>query len=200
MPLKAPILRTVIMLLLIAVTFSDGTTTGAAAKTKVASIELYQQVAKAQAASEKDQAELLEKMQTIASEFKKYRAANGQFPEQGSMTDALEQKLRVIAGVNPYADFPFSTAADDPQFAAVHGEPNVDPQDIDVKINVDLGLSNMGIEQFRTSVPDNWLAMPGTITIIHNTENLFIVWGAGVDGRPIHDGASGNYAVISSDF
>jgi hypothetical protein len=176
------------------------TTYGAQAKAKSAPVELYQQFIKAQLASQRDSDDLAEKMQVVAWAFKKNRVTTGSFPEQGYATAVLERKLHHVAGTNPYFDFPFRTVANDPQFNAKYNSNQCNSNEIAVLIHVDLGLSSMRLAQFKTAVPDDWIAMPGTITIIHNTENLFLVWGAGVDGRPIKDKATNEYAIIGCEL
>ena len=54
-----------------------------------------------------------------------------------------------------------------------------------VKIKVDLALSQFQMRNYLNLAPDTWSEPAGTITIIHNTEKFFLIWGSGVDGKPL---------------
>jgi hypothetical protein len=182
-------------------TFCFATAGGAQASTpKRPPLELYHQVAEAQAASEKCNIELREKIELVAAQFKNYRLHSGSFPEPGHPAQALASKLERLAGSNPFASFPVRTAADDSEFAAKHGTASCTKENICVHIFLDASLSNFQINTLRATAPADWLAMPGTITIIHNTENLFAVWGAGVDGKPIRDKTNTQYSILCEEI
>lgn len=53
------------------------------------------------------------------------------------------------------------------------------------------------VTALRREVPDGWRAEPGTIQIIHNESNHFLIWGAGLEGRPVFDRAKQRFKVIS---
>jgi hypothetical protein len=181
-------------------TFCFGTAGGAEASPKHPPLELYHQVAEAQAAAEKGNIELREKMELVAGQFKKYRLRAGSFPEPGHPTENLSRRLEQLAGTNPFASFPVRTAADESDFAAKHSTEGCTKENICVCIRSDANLSNFQINSLRGSVPEDWQAMPGTITVIHNTENLFALWGAGVDGKPIRDKTNSQYLIVSIEI
>ena len=178
----------------------DTASSAQASPGKTAPIELYHQVAEAQAAAAKGNSELLDKMELLAAHFKKYRLSTGAFPEAGRPSQALSSHLGQLAGKNPFAQFPVATAADNPDFAAAHGLPDFNQERIQVHIVADASLSNSRLEALQTKVPDEWQELPGTITIIHNTENLFAIWGAGVDGKPIKDSKNRRYVIIIAEI
>jgi hypothetical protein len=181
--------------------FCFGTAGGAQASThKHPPLELYHQIAEAQAASDKGNIELREKIELVAVQFKKTRLHAGSFPEPGLPTHNLARRLEQFAGANPFASFPVRTAADDSDFVARHGKEGCSKETICVHILSDASLSNFQINTLRGAVPEDWLAMPGAITIIHNTENLFAVWGAGVDGKPIRDKTNSQYLIVSVEI
>ena len=122
------------------------------------------------------------------------------FHRMGGPTERLIIKLERLTGTNPFTNFPVRTAADDEDFVNKHGNENCPKENTCVRIVVDASLSNSQIDFKRSTPPDDWLAMPGTITIIHNTENLFAVWGAGVDGRPIKDRDSARYTIFAREI
>jgi hypothetical protein len=163
-------------------------------------LELYHHIARAQLLADKADSQLLEKMQRVADRFKSDRLRFGSFPEDGQENKNLVEKLEDLAGANPYFGFPENTAADDPTFAAEHAQPGCDKEHVCVRILADASLSTSRIAASRKPPPQRWQAMPGTITIIHNTENLFALWGAGIDGKPIRDKTSGECSIISAEF
>lgn len=83
----------------------------------------------------------------------------------------------------------WSAAADpDATTPAMHGrlrlqmDYSVEPNDVDI--------------WKRTAAPDGWNAAPGTITVIGNNEGFFVVWGAGVDGRPVKDSSGTSIYLV----
>lgn len=54
-----------------------------------------------------------------------------------------------------------------------------------VKIKVDLSLSALQRPLYNREAAEKWRAPAGTITILHNTERFFLIWGAGIDGSPL---------------
>jgi hypothetical protein len=51
----------------------------------------------------------------------------------------------------------------------------------------DFGLTVLEVDQYSADPPVDWRAKPGTITVITNDQYLFIIWGAGADGKPLRD-------------
>jgi len=60
----------------------------------------------------------------------------------------------------------------------------------------DLTLTDNQIRYFRENPPSDWLAPPGSIAIIHNDHDRFLVWGAGLDCKPLKD-AKGKVRLVS---
>lgn len=54
-----------------------------------------------------------------------------------------------------------------------------------VKIRVDLSLSSLQLPLYNREAMEKWRAPAGTITILHNTERFFLIWGASIDGSPV---------------
>ena len=71
-----------------------------------------------------------------------------------------------------------TAAVSSPPLAATDAPTNV-------KIKVDLALSAILSESYRRAAPSSWRAEPGTITVFHNTEDYYLIWGAGLDGKPL---------------
>jgi hypothetical protein len=78
--------------------------------------------------------------------------------------------------------------ADDEQWQYIKMAPPVTPvlsAPTAVKIKVDLALSQLQLQNYVHEAPAAWHEPAGTISIVHNTERFFLVWGAGVDGKPL---------------
>lgn len=66
-----------------------------------------------------------------------------------------------------------------------------------ISISTDLSLSEGRIAQIEHTVPQSWRAFPGSIGITHNTEDMFLIWGAGIQGTPIKDEKTGIPRMIA---
>lgn len=53
------------------------------------------------------------------------------------------------------------------------------------------------VPALRKEIPEGWRAEPGTIQIIHNESDQFLIWGAGIEGRPVFDRDKQRFKVIS---
>ncbi len=56
---------------------------------------------------------------------------------------------------------------------------------VQFEVVADYGLSRNGLDACAKHPPKAWVGSPGSITIVHNSENLFAVRGYGMDGKPI---------------
>ncbi|MBS1954648.1 MAG: hypothetical protein JST89_10695 [Cyanobacteria bacterium SZAS-4] len=56
---------------------------------------------------------------------------------------------------------------------------------VQFEVAADYGLSRNGLDACAKHPPKSWIGLPGSITIVHNSENLFAVRGYGMDGKPI---------------
>lgn len=124
-------------------------------------------------------------MEAVARELNHYHKQFGRLPEEGDERELCEKKLSVAAGKNAYA--PISN----------EGE----AADTAINIQTDMNLSTVRIPDFE-SKKHKWSkpVTPGTITVIHNTENFYLVWGAGIDGMPIFTENQRKIFLIAHDF
>jgi hypothetical protein len=65
-----------------------------------------------------------------------------------------------------------------------------------IKLRIDPSLTEEEVREDETNPPDDWNAPPGTISVIGNQQNLYCVWGAGRDGRPLRDPLSGKVQIV----
>jgi hypothetical protein len=69
-----------------------------------------------------------------------------------------------------------------------------------IKLTIDNSLSEIEAQQWLTQPPDDWQAPPGTISLIGNQQNMYVLWGAGRDGRPLRDPLSHRVQLIIGRF
>jgi hypothetical protein len=153
--------------------------------------QLIQQMAQAQITAQEDNEKLKVIMQSTLNAFKEYCRKVGSIPQSTRHTAYLEQSLSELAGINPYNEFPYRIAADDPSFVSEHDTTGGDRRKIVVRLKYEANLSAAQIVYWQKSKPENWIEMPGSITILHNDRDACCLWGAGVDGKPIKASDSG---------
>jgi hypothetical protein len=147
--------------------------------------QLIQQMAEAQIKAQQDNEKLKVIMQRTLDAFKTYCHKTGSIPQSPRHIAYLERSLSELAGVNPFNEFPYRIAADDPTFVAAHDTTSGDRRKIAIHLKYEANLSAAQINYWQKSRPENWIEMPGSITILHDEHNACCVWGAGVDGAPI---------------
>jgi hypothetical protein len=130
-------------------------------------------------------------MQAVAKEFDRFYRKAGRLPEEGNERETYQRQLSTVAGKNAYNAYDASS----PQST------DLVPNGTVVRIQIDMALSALQIPEYETKA-SRWckLAQPGTITIIHNTENFYLIWGAGVDGQPISTEDRKKPFLISRDL
>ncbi|MBI4533603.1 MAG: hypothetical protein HY711_06615 [Candidatus Melainabacteria bacterium] len=136
-------------------------------------------------------------MQRVANFLENYCTMNYSFPQSTDDVRWLTKQLMDLVPNNPFTDqedqpsdvitFPNTSG---PTYSLPYGVQNK------IGLSIDNGLDDSIIEEWRTSPPDDWQAPPGTISAISNNRNLFVVWGAGADGRPIKNDLSGHTALV----
>ncbi|HEY9869392.1 MAG TPA: hypothetical protein V6D08_09520 [Candidatus Obscuribacterales bacterium] len=105
-------------------------------------------------------------MQSAAAWLKDYCQQHGRCPESSDDIASIESDLQQLMPVNPY--FP-SSGAKTP-----------------IRVQFDETLSDLSLSHYRQRPPDSWSAPAGTITVVvSNTHDLFVIWGAGMDKRPV---------------
>lgn len=153
-------------------------------------------------------------MQQVAQWLTTYGIRNGsRFP--GYVNDemyAAQVQLSELVPVNPYN--PGSTIQTAGFGIPAHYNANGSPatgspiwqddytshlqaqQNARVLLNVDAGITPLEIDEWTKHPPEDWQADPGTITAIGNNQGLFIVWGAGADGKPIQNLYTGGTLIV----
>jgi hypothetical protein len=145
--------------------------------------------------------ELLSQMRRISSYMEEYSVQNNGFYDQ-EMINALTVQLNQLVPNNPYSH-KYLMTPDDEQTDELEPMDNGGQnlwQPNRVSVIVDQSLSDLQAEEDRANPPDEWTGNPGAITVITNNRNLFIVWGAGRNGKPIKDPDTNRVAVLFGHY
>ena len=134
--------------------------------------------------------QLYKYMQMVANGMEHFYVRNGHYPEPGPEQERLLRLLTKQAKGNPY----------DPKvYDAATTQKIGEIEKIKVLFLVDGLMDREFAKQARTTFPPSWKADPGTIVVISNGSNKFMVWGAGADRQPIKDEATGKMRTIFRD-
>jgi hypothetical protein len=168
-----------------------------------------------QMAMEQEDNRMFTDMSRVSNWVNQYCIWNHRFPEQGDEFRDAKAQLNQLVPNNPYINSKLylSQGLDaDPVYAGnadVSPNSNTDYQKTPfyvpsdqaanlhrIQLVIDGSLSELEIQQWQTEPPDEWNAPAGTITVISNQQNLFCIWGAGLNGKPIRDPLSRQVQII----
>jgi hypothetical protein len=82
-------------------------------------------------------------------------------------------------------------------FKPVLMETGAPPHSVRIKITTDPTVSFTQANQWRNKMPDDWKDKPGTIHIVHNGYDSALIWGAGVEGKPVFDREKRRFKVVA---
>lgn len=71
------------------------------------------------------------------------------------------------------------------------------PQTVRIKISTDPTISFIHANEWRKKMPEDWHDTPGTIHIVHNGHDSALIWGAGVEGKPVFDREKQRFKVVA---
>ena len=153
-------------------------------------------------------------MRRVSNWVNQYCIWNRRFPEQGTEFREAKAQLNQLVPNNPYvsdklllsqgldADPVYASSSDIPDSYTDYDKvPYPVPSDQAanlhrIVLNIDQSLTELDLQQDQDSAPDEWTAPAGSIVVISNQQNLYVVWGAGRDGRPLKDPLSGKTQLI----
>jgi len=139
--------------------------------------ELYQQLLAAQVACDTADEALFGNMQLAGDMFAKFCRTRG-FPKTSREIALARRGLYPIANTNPYAK---------DQLMAREVETHFPEAKTQAEIETDFGLSDPEVDQFQQFPPQSWQSVPGSLIIVQNERDMFVVWAAGIDGKPLRD-------------
>lgn len=71
------------------------------------------------------------------------------------------------------------------------------PHAVRIKIISDPSLSFVHADQWRKKMPESWREDPGTISIVHNGYDSCLIWGAGLEGKPVFDRDKQRFKLVA---
>ncbi len=155
---------------------------------------------------------LFQQMQQVANYMSQYCIQNKRWPEPGDQNDYVVKQLNELVPNNPYKPNElqesnmFSTDSEyhyeDPtkddfipgtaEGGGAATPDNVMPDtqigtsaDLRIKLQFNPSLTGQTVKDWQAEAPLEWQAAPGTIIAISNSQDLFVIWGAGANGKPI---------------
>jgi hypothetical protein len=150
-------------------------------------------------------------MQRVGDWLGQYCMQNHRFPEIGDETsDALSQLNQLVYN-NPYRNHASGTqgvsiGSADPLYSnpdvipALPDDTETMPHSNRIALVYDPSLTDAEVNDWIADPPIEWRARPGQITAISNQTNLFVIWGAGADGKPICDFGSNNTRLVVGHY
>jgi len=156
--------------------------------TKCISWESAQQQLAARATCDLADLTLSNAMEKARDEFAKLCLKQGHFPNGKRDCEQIANNLQnIVEKSNPYKKDTILKQQVDTEF------PDRSPL---ILIVDDPTLSENKVRFYSQQPPTDWHATPGSIAIIHNEYDLFIVIGMDIDGKPIRD-AKGHVRILS---
>lgn len=153
-------------------------------------LELARQIVQVQMAAVKADSALLQDMETVADAFMRFAKARRRFPDDGKEALELADRMARLLPDNPY--FTDANLAQCIKQEGMEGAAN-QPS---VTIVQDLRLSFTQFDELKFAPPSAWHGNPGSIYVIHNAEDTFIVWGASANGMPVKNADSGTVQIL----
>ncbi|MCA0314140.1 MAG: hypothetical protein LCH63_09915 [Candidatus Melainabacteria bacterium] len=167
--------------------------------------------------------EMFRQMKAVADWLNNFVVMNHRFPEQSiggedpynltfGQSDELNIALRqmnILIPNNPYmnAGIYMVPGADvDPNLQISNENPmTVFPDDSKynrnrVKVIYDRSLNPQAVADLAIHPPYDWQGSPGTVGVVTDGLYYFVVWGAGIDGKPIKDPISGNVRLVLGSY
>lgn len=121
---------------------------------------------------------LYETMLKVATAIKQYCTKHSHCPEPGDQLETLTEQLRALMPSNPY-----TPGGSEP---------------IKLKISFEESLNEVLLAQYQQTPPNHWIAPVGTIcVVISSSNNLFVIWGAGMDSRPVRHPISHRVILVT---
>lgn len=119
-------------------------------------------------------------MQEAEKLFTEFVLARSSFPRSKREALIACADLQQLADKNPYAKQPLLVrhALSQLPDTAAHAFVGFDPS-----------ISQNKVRYWKQFPPEEWTAPPGSIAIMHNGKDRFVVWATGIDSKPLRDQA-----------
>lgn len=152
--------------------------------------------------------ELYEQMVRIAGWLTQYSVWNRHWPDPGDQENDAIRQLNDLCPNNPYKsaklqeaegfstdpiyNYYSPTVNQIPDAASGYEGDSVEPTTTAgalgpkrIRLVLDPSLTGTQADIWKESPPADWIATPGTITAICNNTDLILLWGAGINGKPL---------------
>lgn len=145
--------------------------------------------------------EMVKQMQVVSRKLDRFYFASGHFPRTEEEQDKFRANLsRYILG-NPYQPREIDLVTGQ-RLAEQEAPPQPGSQHpgyaLALYFLVDSGMTEENIASWVHSPPESWKGRPGSIFVMTNGTNLYVMWPIGVDGLPVKDLEHGNIMRIIS--
>lgn len=157
--------------------------------TAAAPTELYRLLLEAQLKTEAADTKMIDCMTDCSELLSRHYQRSKKLPESLSDFANIAARSKLNGAKNPYfesellaRELPASTS-----------------RLVQFEVVADYGLSRNGLDACTKHPPKSWVGSPGSITIMHNSENLFAVRGYGMDGKPILNRTTNSVFYIFKD-
>lgn len=140
--------------------------------------ELLQQLVASKIACNSADDSLSRSMDTAERKFSEFVMARNSFPRSQREALVACEDLQILANKNPYAQQPLLVKN------ALEQLPDANARAF---VGYDPGISENMVRYWTQFPPEEWQAAPGSIAILHNGRDRFIVWGASIDSKPLRD-------------
>lgn len=152
--------------------------------------ELYHMLLQAQSSSQAADEKMRQYMDSASNCVARYHRRHNGFPNSSGEVEELVNLLSARPIKNPYYESEMLAKQ----------LPATESHQIQYQVNPEYGLSKQSADSMAKRPPNTWRAVPGTISILHNSENSFALWSAGIDGSPIKDGTTNSAHVLFRDL
>jgi hypothetical protein len=152
--------------------------------------ELYRLLLEAQNGNKAADGKMIDCMTRLSDTLSRYHRRFKKFPESASELEDFDASARLSKIKNPYSE----------NELLAKELPANSPQYVQYQLLPDYGLSRNGTDALAKRPPKSWTGPPGTISIMHNSENLFAVRACGLDGKPIIDHTTNSVIFVFRDL
>lgn len=158
--------------------------------------ELMNQMQMAISACQEADKQLWKNAEAVATAMEEIWQRRKRLPESDSALDEYVRscKLQPLHFTNPYALNELLLKEINEKFGKATDASG--RHDCKLSVVVDRSLNSVQVRAYQLYVPPAWIKAPGTINVIHNDRAEFLIWAAGIDGRPLKESGTGKIQVI----
>lgn len=153
-----------------------------AASKRLPPMELYKYILEAQTKSQEADKKMIARIALIGEITTEFHDRFGRFPQTCDELSQFSPADHLSRMKNPYLEHEYMSRE----------LPKDTSPLIKVEILEDYGISKNSLLNLVKHPPANWDGEPGSIVLMHNTENLFAIRGCGLTRKPVMDSTTGS--------